>query len=155
MTENRIFTLCRICLQTDGHGETSIPLYNFVAGGITNIKSNEIFYLAHQQSTQCVSSCYGSLFHITINIKKLSSITEFIGTLEVNINHSSCMGQTLEIVINSYQSRPESVVRNTLCGLLMCKIKIFSHINCDDWRPTEGLLQKAHSATHKNLTSRY
>jgi hypothetical protein len=54
MTENRIFTLqCmsydnlssvsqnvqvivrhRICLQTDGHGETSIPPYNFVAGGI-------------------------------------------------------------------------------------------------------------------------
>jgi hypothetical protein len=25
----------RICLQTDGHGETSIPPYNFVAGGIT------------------------------------------------------------------------------------------------------------------------
>jgi hypothetical protein len=24
----------RICLQTDGHGETSIPPYNFVAGGI-------------------------------------------------------------------------------------------------------------------------
>ena len=23
-----------ICLQTDGHGETSIPPYNFVAGGI-------------------------------------------------------------------------------------------------------------------------
>jgi hypothetical protein len=43
-----------------------------------------------------------SLFQITINIKKVCSITEFIGTLEVNINHSSCMGQTLEIVINSY-----------------------------------------------------
>jgi hypothetical protein len=26
----------RICLQTDGHGETSIPPYNFVAGGIIN-----------------------------------------------------------------------------------------------------------------------
>jgi hypothetical protein len=25
----------RICLQTDGHGETSIPPYNFAAGGIT------------------------------------------------------------------------------------------------------------------------
>jgi hypothetical protein len=60
MTENRIFTLCRTCMitcvvflrmflkfyqqltgeerripfQTDGHGETSIPPYNFVAGGI-------------------------------------------------------------------------------------------------------------------------
>jgi hypothetical protein len=49
----------------------------------------ENFNLAHQQSTQCVSNCYGSLFQITINIKKLCSITEFIGTLEVNITHSA------------------------------------------------------------------
>jgi hypothetical protein len=27
----------RICLQTDGHGETSISPYNFVAGGIINL----------------------------------------------------------------------------------------------------------------------
>ena len=26
-----------ICLQTDGHGETSIPTYNFVAGGIQQL----------------------------------------------------------------------------------------------------------------------
>jgi hypothetical protein len=29
----------RICLQTDGHGETSIPPYNFVAGGINIVES--------------------------------------------------------------------------------------------------------------------
>ena len=28
----------RICLQTDGHGETSIPPYNFVADGINIAK---------------------------------------------------------------------------------------------------------------------
>jgi hypothetical protein len=28
-----------MCLQTDGHGETSIPLYNFVAGGIIKFLS--------------------------------------------------------------------------------------------------------------------
>jgi hypothetical protein len=27
----------RICLQTDGHGEISIPPYNFVAGGIIKV----------------------------------------------------------------------------------------------------------------------
>jgi hypothetical protein len=53
--------------------------------------------------------CYCSRIQTTINIKKLCSITEFIRTIEVNINHSSCMCQTLEIVIISYQSRPESV----------------------------------------------
>ena len=79
----------------------------------------EHFILAHQQSTQCVSNCYGSLFQITINIKKLCSITEFIGTLEVNINHSSCMGPTLEIVINYFQTRPESVY------LALIKIAIY------------------------------
>jgi hypothetical protein len=26
-----------ICLQTDGHGETSMPPYNFVAGGIKQL----------------------------------------------------------------------------------------------------------------------
>jgi hypothetical protein len=30
----------RICLQTDGHGETSKPPYNFVAGGITIQQQN-------------------------------------------------------------------------------------------------------------------
>jgi hypothetical protein len=37
MTENMIFTLCRMMStdrRTDGHGETSIPPYNFVVGGI-------------------------------------------------------------------------------------------------------------------------
>jgi hypothetical protein len=29
----------RICLQTDGHGETSTPPYNFVAGGIKSDRS--------------------------------------------------------------------------------------------------------------------
>jgi hypothetical protein len=37
-----------ICLQTDGHGETSIPPYNFVAGGIikdvsTNKNQTKLF----------------------------------------------------------------------------------------------------------------
>jgi hypothetical protein len=31
----------RICLQTDGHGETSIPPYNFVVGGITTFIERE------------------------------------------------------------------------------------------------------------------
>ena len=30
----------RICLQMDGHGETSIPPYNFVAGGIIKSMKN-------------------------------------------------------------------------------------------------------------------
>jgi hypothetical protein len=30
----------------------------------------------------------------------------------------------------------------------MWKIKMFSHIECDEWRPTEGLLQKAHIVTY-------
>jgi hypothetical protein len=59
MTENRIFTLC--CMindigfvyrrtdrrkdgQTDGHGETSIPPYNLVVGGI---KTSEIVDKRH------------------------------------------------------------------------------------------------------------
>ena len=98
----------------------------FIILPFITIDMAENFNLAHQQSTQCVSNCYGSLFQITINIKKLCSITEFIGTLEVNINHSSCMGQNLEIVINSYQSRPESVYLalvtiaiNLICQLLL------------------------------------
>ena len=38
----------KICLQTDGHGETSIPPYNFVAGGIikdvsTNKNQTKLF----------------------------------------------------------------------------------------------------------------
>jgi hypothetical protein len=31
------YILVRICLQTDRHGKTSIPLYNFVAGGIKSL----------------------------------------------------------------------------------------------------------------------
>ena len=91
----------------------------------------ENFNLAHQHSTQCVSNCYGSLFQITINIKKLCFITEFIGTLEVNIDHSSCMGQTLEIVINSYQSRPESVYLAlvTIAINLICQLLLLCYVS--------------------------
>ena len=40
----------RICLQTDGHGETSIPSYNFVAGGIKTCKTKlslQLFLMAN------------------------------------------------------------------------------------------------------------
>jgi hypothetical protein len=48
----------RICLQTDdGHGETSIPPYNFVAGGI--IKGGLPMMVSGTMD-------YGSLYFLTI-----------------------------------------------------------------------------------------
>jgi hypothetical protein len=35
--------------QTDGHGETSIPPYNFVAGGIMTRHMNRAIYNTHKQ----------------------------------------------------------------------------------------------------------
>ena len=55
----------RICLQTDGrtdgrmdgHGETSIPPYNFVAGGITIFKHKQ-FLIKSSQTTQLYTTKY-------------------------------------------------------------------------------------------------
>ena len=35
----------RICLQMDGHGETSIPPYNFVVGGIIILRIEKLLIL--------------------------------------------------------------------------------------------------------------
>jgi hypothetical protein len=57
----------RICLQTDGHGETSIPPYNFVAGGI--IKCDK------RQMTSCVHKMCGRRYGQT-NMKRAITLAK-------------------------------------------------------------------------------
>jgi hypothetical protein len=46
----------RICLQMDGHGETSIPPYNFVAGGITICDASDNVCGVKSDTTICDAS---------------------------------------------------------------------------------------------------
>ena len=45
-------------------------------------------------------------------------------------------------------------IRNTLCGILACKINIFKDQKCYNWEPGQQLLIKAKKATYKALNSR-
>ena len=58
----------RICLQTVGHGETSIPPYNFVAGGITSNESsvslmnNNVPEVVTHHAPEVVTNCASNTF---------------------------------------------------------------------------------------------
>ena len=82
-----------ICLQTDGHGETSMPPYNFVAGGIKIENRKQTSSLSHQKVTYSLHNIAEKLFiwHSTTITQSFFNFSIFFSSLVKKNSHNLAM----------------------------------------------------------------